>query len=507
MSDELDDAWEDGAFPRGSPIRRKSEQEQDYDHIFVDEAFEGPYESLAIVAEGSRETATSSQDGLMGVSHSSSDITPATSNTASAVRDALKKNKLQKPASNKAKASGFYPFNIYKSLSKDKEEKKESNAKTDSIDTTVGDGGDKSENPTRDREQPTTQYIPNVMQDENSSAITDDHQDHSQYLMEGASIQHPMSVVSARSRRHGGGSKQHFVRHTLATSQQVTANPANMLKNLFICIEQERHMHKLSGQHFRAVNNWFMFLPSILMTLGSGLTVLIFQADLNSDNDMLRVYSSIGVGVVALISVFWQALSKQLDLGVRGALHDATSMALKRLSEDILLTMSSAETIPAEYVALMGEKCGQAVDSCTSNVPYKLDAAFSAMADRMILMLRPPMGHAPRKYMKKMDLVRLYTTAYDELSAEIISYIFFPFALPNPRSASDGALRNFKTIITEGKEVDRNRHCRRLLCPCLEATDEERSLFDVLPAVNMVDPQTNGPGSHPIRNFMLGREV
>jgi hypothetical protein len=510
MSDDTDWAESAGAFPRGGPIKRKSEQEQEYNHIFVDDAFDGSYESLAIVYEGSRETHSSSQDGLISVSMSSSDVTPATSNTASAVRDALKKKKLQKTpvAGNQTSSSGFYPFNIYKSLSKDKEERQDrSEAKITKITTTNGGGADKVEQPKKDREQATTAYLPHVMEDENSSVITDDHQENSQYVMEGVSVHHPMSVMSARSRRHGGGSKHHFVRHTLPTSQQVTANPSSMLKNLFICIEQERHMHRLSAQHFRAVHNWCLFLPSILITLASGLTVLIFQADLKTNNDMIRVYSSIAVGVGSLISVFWQALSKQLDLGVRGALHDAASMALKRLSDDILLTLSSAETIPAEYVALMGEKCGQAVDSCTSNVPYKLDAAFSAMSDRMVFMFRPPMGQAPRKNLRKMDFIRLYTTAFDELSAEIISFSCFPLALPNPRRASDSALRNFKTIITEGKEVDRRRHCTRWICPCLGVTDEERSLFDVLPAVSIAEPQSNTNGAYAIRSFLQGTEV
>lgn len=510
MSDEEDWAESAGAFPRGSPIRQNSQQEQDFDHIFVDEAFDGSYESLAVVYEGSRETASSSQDGLLSESMSGSDATPATSNTASAVREALKKNKLQKSpeAGNKATSSGFYPFNIYKSLSKDKEEREgKSDAKNTKITTADNGVAGKADKPKKDLQQAITAYPPNVMEDENSSAITDDHQDQSQYVMEGSSVQQPMSVMSGRSRRHGGGSKHHFVRHSLPTSQQVTANPSIMLKNLFICIEQERHMHRLSAQHFRAVHNWCLFLPSILLTLGSGLVVLIFQADLKTTNDMIRVYSSIAVGVGSLISVFWQALSKQLDLGVRGALHDATAMALKRLSEDILLTLSSAETIPADYVALMGEKCGQAVDACTSNVPYKLDAAFSAMSDRMILILRPPMGQAPRKHLRKMDFIRFYTTAFDELSAEIISFSCFPLVLPNPRRASDSALRNFKTIVTEGKEVDRRRHCNRWICPCLGATDEERSLFDVLPAVSIVQPPSNISGAYPIRTFKPETEV
>lgn len=495
MSDE-DEGWQGtGAFPRRSPVSAAGESA----HIFVDEAFEGSYDSLEVVNEDSRETASSSQDGLMATSHSSSE-TPAISNTAAAVRDALQKqSKLQNRAS-ESKGSGFYPFNVYQSLSKEKdvsltqgprilpreEEKKEPKRRSIS----------------KGREAPSlsTHHIlpPIPMEDENSSAITDDQQDHS--------VPPPMSIMSARSRRHGGGSKQHLIRHTLASTQQINANPGLMLKNMFINIEQERHLHRLTAQHLRAIHNWLLFLPSIVLTLCAGVLVLVFEADLDSGDD-LRVYSSIAVGVISLVSVFWQALCKQLDLGVHAALHAATAMSLKRLSEDMLLTLSATDTIPGEYVALIGEKFGQAVDACPGNIPYQLEAAFSALADRMVLIFQPPMiGIAPRTHVGQKDHIRLYATAFDELTGEIIDYLLFPFAFPNPRIASDAALCNFKSIITEGREVDRSRNLRKLFCPCLTTADEERSLFDVLPLASQLDPVSSGSAQYPIRNYAHGNE-
>merc|ERR1712176_572760 len=91
-------------------------------------------------------------------------------------------------------------------------------------------------------------------------------------------------------------------------------------------------------------------------------------------------------------------------------------------------------------------------------------------------------GGGPRKHVQKLDLLRLYATVYDELSAEVINYTFFPFVFPDPRNVSESALRNFKMIITEGKEIDRNQQCYKYFCPCLFGSNEnERSLFDVLP--------------------------
>ena len=287
-----------------------------------------------------------------------------------------------------------------------------------------------------------------------------------------------------------------MVRHTLATSQQVTADPATMLENLFIGLEQERQMHKLTAQHLRAVNNWLLFLPSFTLALVSGIAALVSQTNLDI-SDTTRVYYSIFVGIVALMSVFWQALAKQLDLGSRASLHDSTTIALKRLSEDILLTLSStADKVPGEYVAMTSEKLGQALDGCPCVIPLRIQAAFSAISDRMVLMLHPPTGQAPPKQFRRTDFtMRLYATAFDELTTEIIHHWAWPFALPRPRAASDAALRNFKEIITTGREAPR---CRGggvglLFCPCLlGGKTQERSLFDVLPAASVASEQQQG---------------
>jgi hypothetical protein len=508
MSDEEDDeSWEEtGAFPSGT---RKND-----DHVFADEPFEGDYySSLQIAPEGSQEeTRTGAREAsrhdevLMNISTSSSDRTPAVNNTAEA---ALKKKEQQQPLGIQQNSSMNYPYNIYQSLSKEERKRKErEDLGSEKPNTRSLPPGRSAKNP--DLEESSTSPVITPLSFGDDSSIMTDPQSH---LREAASTEAPHSAMSNRSRRQEGG-KRYSVRHTLSTSQQVNANPATMLKHLFIGIEQERHMHKLAALNLRAVHNWLLFLPAILLTLLSGAVALVFEADLNASS-ALQIYSSIFVGVTALISVFWQALGKQLDLGIRGALHDVTAGALKRLSEDVLLTLSSTEAnIPAEYVALIGEKFGQALDACPSTIPHKLESAFSAVSDRMELMLKPPMGQVPRKYhVHKLDFMRLYATAYDELTSEIIHYWAWPFAFPQPREASDRALRNFKAIITEGRENSRRKGCLALFWPCWSDGTVERSLFDIVPAATSAEASGFTPNYNTrndpylIRSHMLGAEI
>ena len=628
MSDDDDsESWEGlGSFPSNSNHDDNIiGGSGNSDHIFADEPiFVSNNEhrnnsgrnnnySLEIVQEGSREETLASGGSsvppteLLSISASSSEQTPATSNTAEA---ALNKRKLLAQPLGGGSNSGqhhppsLYPYNIYQSLDKSKDESDSRHVDNGSDRNGVQRGSTSATNPPAtiakgswgssvnssinssvdinrknryyDRVEPTStatsslapHLTPMSMEEESSSvytaeaAVTAAAATNTSFLSAAGGGQ---SVMSARSyqrhhhRRHrhhhssNGSKRSYMVRHTLATSQQVNANPSTMLRNLFIGIEQERHMHKLTSQNLRAVHNWCLFLPSVLLALFSGLLVLIIEAELPIISNETRVYGSIIVGITALMSVFMQALTRQLNFNTRATLHDITSNTLKRLSEDILLTLSATDhVIPSEYVALIGEKFGQALDvSCASTtIPYKLETAFALLSDRMVLILNPPptttnhsvsigVGDAgvqshrcssngvSRKqhqlqsngstsiyHIQRLDYMHLYMTAYDELASEIIHYWAWPFVYPQPRTVSDAALRNFVSIITEGREASLRdgsgvlgciiRYC----CPCLlrlwsaccacccgnPSKQMERSLFDIFPPRPPTQPRDKQAG-------------
>lgn len=537
--EEESGGWEEtGAFPRVSsspPATRRA-------HIFTDEPFDGDFNTLEVVNEGSSESEKNLPGGsIVAVSTTSSETRAMDNRRDSTVLRNLGSSQQYAPPSQYGSSQGDspgaskYPFNIHESLGRLDEKKrrdvqqqeqphrereaetqvnrrppsnsKSANTSFASMSSSSNIGGYGQETLPSPLTQMTYGEETSVVSESQSNIIEPENNN----------MTTSQSVISA-TRSHQK-SRRYMVRHTLSTTQQVNANPSAMLKNIFIGIEQERHMHKLAGQNLKAVHNWLMFVPCAALTLFSGLIVLIFEAELNVTDDA-RVYSSIAVGIASLLAVFLQAVSKMLDMGTRGSLHAITATTLKRLSEDIILTLSSTETVPSEYVALMSEKFGQALDSCPSPLPYKLEASFSAVSDRMVLMLKPPTGQPARKYVHKLDYMRLYSTVYDELNAEIIHSGAWPFMFPRPRSASEAALRNFKAIITEGREaVQRKQGLIRLCCPCAGENAIERSLFDVVPPASVADSshttayhhpssKHNVPShQYPIRNSMLGQEV
>jgi hypothetical protein len=282
--------------------------------------------------------------------------------------------------------------------------------------------------------------------------------------------------------------RQYSMNATRATSQPVASDPTTMLKNLFIGIEQKRHMHKLAARHMHTIQTWFLFAPSITLALFAGMVIFVFESSLKVKTDG-RVYAAIIAGISAFLSVFWQSLDKQLNLGTQGALHESCAGTLQRLSEDILMTVSSTaydEAIPAEYAALVGEKFDQVLHVCPNTTPYVLESAFAAVSHRLNLMLNPPMGRAQhKKSMHTMEVMRLYANAYDELALEIIEYWAWPVGFPQPRKASEAALHNFTLMITEGRRSNRMGWIH-LLFPCWKKPKQRKNLYDVIPTASSV---------------------
>jgi hypothetical protein len=522
--------WEvTGAFPR---LTSSSSAATGKNHIFTDEPFDSDFDCLEVVPEGSTCSEDQPQDNsVMVISTTGSETQPLDNRGEVAALRHLGPlgPKFGLPdflgtSRNGSSESNKYPYSIQGSLVKLDEKQNRDDYKLEeqaTHDEPANRGNSNAYGSANTASFLTAASASNIGQasmpspltpmtyDEESSGASEEPRNTVERIDNNFSAPH--SVISARSRQR---SKKYLVRYTLSTSQQVNANPSAMLKNLFIGIEQERHMHKLAAQNLHAVHNWLLFVPCIALSLLSGLLVLIFEAEINVSDDA-RVYSSIAVGIASLLGVFLQAVSRMLDMGTRGTIHDVTSSAMKRLSEEILLTLSSTDTIPSEYVALISEKLGQALDGCTSAIPYKLESAYSSVSDRMILMLKPPAGQPARKHVHKLDYMRLYSTLYDELNAEIIHFWAWPFMFPRPRAASEAAIRHFKAIITEGREAAiRQPGVIRLCCPCFGENAVERSLFDIVPPASVGDSSHTNTAYHiqskhayPIRSSMLGHEV
>ena len=118
---------------------------------------------------------------------------------------------------------------------------------------------------------------------------------------------------------------------------------------------------------------WFLFLPAIALTLAAGiLSVFVTTPDQNSI-----------VATLSFVSVFRQSLTKQLNYASRSELHEATSVALDRLSEHIQFFYNSSSKHTEEKVRESFFKCqekfDQAMNGVMSPVPIEIVGAYGLL--------------------------------------------------------------------------------------------------------------------------------
>mmetsp|Transcript_40883 Transcript_40883/g.69887 ORF Transcript_40883/g.69887 Transcript_40883/m.69887 type:complete len:396 (-) Transcript_40883:193-1380(-) len=115
---------------------------------------------------------------------------------------------------------------------------------------------------------------------------------------------------------------------------------------------KENLKHTLASLHFKKIYDHLLFIPSIFITLVSGILAVIgAQSNLTYADDTANDGAAtnslhLAIAVLASFSVFWQSLIKQLDYGGRASLHDSAAMALSKIYK--LAIFKAGEELPLE---------------------------------------------------------------------------------------------------------------------------------------------------------------
>jgi hypothetical protein len=287
-------------------------------------------------------------------------------------------------------------------------------------------------------------------------------------------------------------------------------------------ILKEQQKQKLAAIHYSAINNWLLFAPTMAITLFSAVISIFGTSQLVDPNAQL--YLGIIVAILQLVLSLFQSISKQLNFGGRAGFHNSASNALKNLYENAqhsitegqyttiskaLKTNKSisqvyneqnkddsdsddeggkkatdkqiqeaeqtkeeeeAEKEEEQRQASITKQYKQAIEQVDSLVPINIEAAFSMLESRIMVINQSLMID------KSASLVaweRILPALYYQLSETIIDTFFWPFIVPPPQDSVEKALRDFKiaidvsvensadllmTIVERCKEIDEVQH-------------------------------------------------
>lgn len=259
-------------------------------------------------------------------------------------------------------------------------------------------------------------------------------------------------------------------------------------------ILKEHQKHLLASLHFKAVYNHLFFIPSISLTVASGILATLAQSGLYPVSTFTN-----SIAILAAFSVFWQSLMKQLDYGGRAAQHDSAAKALTKIFQlanlkrreqksnglgnafknsnyyqpsDYGLTNSEqaevgvpatvgasndddtsrgssdpekgkgASATPTEIhedLFTLSRQFEHALQGCDSIVPIKITAAFNALESRIDVCNKP--GSAMKA---NISWEKVYPALYDQLTLTIIGSKLWPYVSPVADWAVNKTMKDFK---------------------------------------------------------------
>lgn len=157
-------------------------------------------------------------------------------------------------------------------------------------------------------------------------------------------------------------------------------------------VDTMRQMHRLAAKFFYTQNFWMLFLPSMLISMVSGILSFVGMTDEVGPKQQQNF--SLSVGVLSVVSVFFQALSRQLDYSHRSQEHEYTADKLDDMHEVIKFQMilygqtgkndllGIAEDMQKEYKMIL--------ENCSSLLPIQIQNAFELISSRVHSRIFPP---------------------------------------------------------------------------------------------------------------------
>jgi hypothetical protein len=206
----------------------------------------------------------------------------------------------------------------------------------------------------------------------------------------------------------------------------------NSLTMLEMGLDSSRQMHRLAGKHFASQHFWLLFLPSISITMVSG--ILAFLSDTPAFASW-NSYFSLIVGCLSVVSIFFQSLIKELDFGHRAKMHQNVGMDLKMMRDSLgfdQLDFCGDHAKLDEIIRSNKNKYTQVTASCKSVLPTEIGNAYEMAYTRMSLSFMPPVKYSDEnEYSKsKVEWLSLMEIVNNELFNSFSRSRLWPLVVP-----------------------------------------------------------------------------
>lgn len=233
-------------------------------------------------------------------------------------------------------------------------------------------------------------------------------------------------------------------------------NTFSPLTKLQLDLDRNRMMHRLAAHYYDYQNFWFLFVPSVGITMASGIVASLSDSSTLTAwfSGEFRALLNTSVGVMSIVSVFFQTMGKELDYGHRSKEHEGVALELRTLYDKMKFEELALREDPtrgdslADIVKLYEEKYEQVMTGCSSAIPTAIYNSYELAFSRLELYIFPPvLGGGDQLSESRIDWIRAMGIVNNEVFNAFGSYTWWPMRMPSAEAAVEKAFDNLNRVL------------------------------------------------------------
>ncbi|VEU36260.1 unnamed protein product [Pseudo-nitzschia multistriata] len=219
---------------------------------------------------------------------------------------------------------------------------------------------------------------------------------------------------------------------------------------LELTLDRNFQMSRLATQYYYTRHFWMMFLPSVSITMISGIMAFMIKSEITM-SETVSNWIAFLVGSFSIMNVFLQNLSNELNYDHCCKSQRAVSLGLKRILAEMEFHKSTTGGIPIEKIHEIEKTMNTIMGQNDATVPAAITSAYELAKTRLSLRLFPPVRFDDNDpyASNKLSWSQTMHTVHNELLCAIANSPGWPLRIPNAEEVVQIAIQRVVEILKE----------------------------------------------------------
>lgn len=238
-------------------------------------------------------------------------------------------------------------------------------------------------------------------------------------------------------------------------------------ETLLLALDREYQMSLLAAQYYRSRHFWYMFFPSVTITMISAIFAFAVQCELPISQDT-KYMIAFFVGCSSIVNLFLQNVSNELNYDHCYKSQRTLGLGLKFLRCKVEYLNSTEEGISSKQIHAIENTMETIMEQNDAQIPFQIFIAYDLVANRLSLRMFPPVRfdesdpyeHNKISWAGMMEIVHgeLFNVFSNHRAGGCFGYccccLTWPLALPDPERMVNLSIERVLEVLADESNKD-----------------------------------------------------